>query len=325
MNPQKIISVKYLGIQPTKNITVDNESHLFYANGGIVTSNSHGTGYALIGYQSLFLKTHYPAQFMCALFNFTDREKEDRAGNSILARYVRYCKLRRVRVLPPDVNESEPGFTLTASGDVRWGLTEIKGLGVSAAELLTKRPFATFEEMLSKVEKRKVNKAKVLALIRSGACDAFGKRADLLKRYAELLKLNETEAAALLTDVVKDEVELLGVCLSQHVVPELDPEWMKQYGVLTLDKLSSMQKGLFLARVKGVKKRKGKKSGKEMLVVALHDDAQDVEFFVWQKDIAACEEALVPGKLVTVPLKRFDDGDGLFYCGPKNLMLTIDE
>jgi DNA polymerase III alpha subunit len=325
MKPQKIVSVKCLGVQPTKNITVNSESHLFYANGGIVTSNSHGVAYALIGYQSLFLKTHYPSQFMCALFNFTDREREDNAGNSVLARYVRYCRSRHIKILPPSVNESQTEFSLTDGGDIRWSLSEIKGLGVSAVELLEKRPFASLEDMLSKVEKRKVNKTKIMALIKSGALDEFGKRDEQLFAYAKTLKLDSKEHEELSSDLMKDETELLGVCLSRRVVPELDPKWMEQYGVMPLEKISEMKKGLFLARVKSTKKRKSKSSGKEMMVVSIRDDMCDTEFFVWQKDIEVCEAVLQPGKLVIVPLKKFDDGDALFYCGPKSVLMMIDE
>jgi DNA polymerase-3 subunit alpha len=159
--------------------------------GGYSFNKSHAVGYAMIGYHSLFLKTHYPAQFMCALFNFTDRNKEDRAGNSIIARYVRYCKQRGIKVLPPSVMESGIKFSLTVDGNIRWGLGDIKSVGVAADEIALKQPFVSLDDFLSKVEKRKVNKAKVLALIKAGAFDCFGKRADLIKEYATKMKIKE--------------------------------------------------------------------------------------------------------------------------------------
>jgi len=293
--------------------------------GGYGFNLSHSASYAMIGYHSLFLKTHYPAQFMCALFNFTDRNKEDKAGNSIIARYVRYCKQRGIKVLPPSVMESGIKFSLTVDGNIRWGLGDIKSVGVAADEIALKQPFVSLEDFLDKVEKRKVNKAKVLALIKAGALDCFGKRVDIAKEYATKMKVKEDEMERWVVDPKTDEVDLLGFCISEKVVPDVDPEWMTANCVLTLGEMAEMKKGLFFGRIKDAKKRKSRASGKEMMVASLHDDSHDAEFFVWEKDIAYCEEKLKKGALVVVPLKQFDDGGGWFYCGPKTHLLVIEE
>jgi DNA polymerase III alpha subunit len=262
---------------------------------------------------------------MCALFNFTERNKEDRAGNSIISRYIRYCKQRGVKILPPSVKDSQIKFSLTADGNIRWGLGEIKSIGVAAEEIITKQPFESFNDFLGKIEKRKVNKTKVLALIRSGALDCFGKRADLAKEYAAKMKIKDDELSKWVIDPKADEVDLLGFCISEKVVPDVDPEWMTANSILNLGEMAEMKKGLFFGRVKDAKKRKSRASGKEMMVVSMHDDSHDAEFFIWEKDISNCEEKIQKGKLIVAPLKQFDDGGGWFYCGPKTHLLVIEE
>ena len=65
---------------------------------------------------------------------------------------------------------------------------------------------------------------------------------------------------------------------------KLDPKWLEENNIMPLDKMTDMIKGVFIGRVKEVKRRTAKSSGKDMLVVTLYDDARDTEFFVWQKD-----------------------------------------
>ncbi|HUV39370.1 MAG TPA: DNA polymerase III subunit alpha, partial [Planctomycetota bacterium] len=144
--------------------------------GGYGFNQSHSTAYALIAFQTAFLKAHYPTEFMAALMTYemTDTDK--------LAVYVDECRrTMKIRILPPDINESEAGFTVTDSG-IRFGLAAVKGVGTRGVEGIVEArrgedgPFKSLFDFCSRVDLRVANKAVVEALIKCGAFDRLGGR-----------------------------------------------------------------------------------------------------------------------------------------------------
>lgn len=130
-------------------------------------NKSHAAGYAILAYQTAWLKTHYPHQFMAAtltsVMNDSDR----------VAVFLEECRRMKIKVLPPDINESVVGFTVVEDG-IRFGLAAVKNVGVSAVEAIIEArreggPFKSLGDFLDRVDSRAANKRMVESLIFSGA------------------------------------------------------------------------------------------------------------------------------------------------------------
>jgi len=155
-------------------------------------NKSHSAAYALLAYQTAYLKTHYPVEFFCALMT---SESGDTAK---IIRYMAYCRERGIPVLPPDVNESR--FAFHPSGEaIRFGLSAIKGVGEAAIEVIgiakAEEPFATATDFLSRMDLRKVNKRAVESLVKAGALDSLEPdRGGLFERLPSLMEAAQEAA-----------------------------------------------------------------------------------------------------------------------------------
>jgi DNA polymerase-3 subunit alpha len=296
--------------------------------GGYGFNKSHAASYAMVAYWSLWLKTHFPVQFMVALLNFTDMTKKDKRGNSVLKKYIQYAKKLGVIIAPPDINTSEDSFTLEGNM-IRWGLGMIKNLGKAGAnEVVSKRPFESFPDFCNKVEKRKCNKSKVMALIKSGAFDCFGDREFLINQYlGEIRKEKAYEYVHFDQSERKQaEEELLGMPLSFSLIPDHVYEKIGEYGISRIEELKDTEEGVFLGVIGKIKKTASKKSGNPMWIVEFADDFNDISFFVWEKHFEDLEKKLITGHIMTVPLRKFDiDSDGCFYSGKSKHLLDLSE
>jgi DNA polymerase-3 subunit alpha len=151
----------------------------FFAGYGF--NKSHAVAYALIGYQTAYLKANYPLEFMAALLN-------SRAGDfDKLKQTILDAHNRGLTVRLPDVNRSEVGFSVgdPASGEILYGLAHIKNAGEKVIEQLVEErrrggPFASLYDLCLRVGGRDLNRRLLEALIRSGACDTLGERGMLL-------------------------------------------------------------------------------------------------------------------------------------------------
>lgn len=130
-------------------------------------NKSHAAGYAILAYQTAWLKAHYPHQFMAAtltsVMNDSDR----------VAVFLEECRRMKIKVLPPDINESVVGFTVVEDG-IRFGLAAVKNVGVSAVEAIIEArregvPFKSLGDFLDRVDSGAANKRMVESLIFSGA------------------------------------------------------------------------------------------------------------------------------------------------------------
>jgi DNA polymerase-3 subunit alpha len=138
--------------------------------GGYGFNKSHSAAYALVAYQTAYLKTHYPVEYYSALMT---SESGDTAK---IIRYIAHCRGKGIPILPPDVNESRFAF-LPVGAAIRFGLSAVKGLGESAVEAIlsarAERPFSSVRDFLFRADLRKVNKRAVESLIKSGALDSL--------------------------------------------------------------------------------------------------------------------------------------------------------
>jgi DNA polymerase-3 subunit alpha len=174
----RVVSIEPAGVEETYDLTVDVD-HNFVAD-GIVVHNSHSAAYAMICFQTAFLKANYTIEYMTALLIHM-QGSADKVAAAIVD-----CKKRGLEVLPPDVNESEADFTITADQRIRFGLAAIKNVGRSAVDQIVAErekdgPFASLSDLCERMATAQDVNARALdGLVRSGACDSFGERNQLL-------------------------------------------------------------------------------------------------------------------------------------------------
>lgn len=155
-------------------------------------NKSHSAAYALISYQTAWLKAHYPAEFMAAVLS-SDMEHTDK-----VVFFLEECRLMKLKVLPPDINTSYYKFTVTPKGELCYGLGAIKGLGAPVIEmLLAKREEHMFRDLFDlcyRTDPHKLNRRGLEALIYSGSLDGFGvNRATLLDSLETALSAAEQQ------------------------------------------------------------------------------------------------------------------------------------
>ena len=142
-------------------------------------NKSHSAAYGLVSYQTAYLKTHYPVEFMAALLTSETSKPEN------VVKYISECKEMGISVEPPDVQLS--GAQFTPHGDaIRFGLAAVKNVGGNAIESIMKARaevggrFTSFWEFCEKVDLRVMNKRVIESLIKAGALDSLGKRGQLM-------------------------------------------------------------------------------------------------------------------------------------------------
>jgi DNA polymerase-3 subunit alpha len=157
-------------------------------------NRAHATAYAMIAYQTAWLKTHYPAIFFCTLLTHASKEE--------YPVYIDEAKVFfRLRFLPPDVNKSGSGFVVEGKRGIRYGLAAIKGIGSAACqELVENRPFTSEEHLRKTVIRRRCNVRVIELLRRVGAFESIGTDGD--------------------EDRGQTELELLGTYVTSHPIDQ---------------------------------------------------------------------------------------------------------
>jgi DNA polymerase-3 subunit alpha len=157
------------GVEPKQAEEIFDTIEKFAAYG---FNKSHSAAYGIVTYQTAWLKTHYPVEFMAALLT-SDGDSTDK-----VVRLVAEARAMRITVLPPSVNESALDFT-PGEGAIRFGLGAIKGVGEGAVEAIlaardTDGPFKDLHDFCERVDLKRVNKRVMEALVKCGAFDDFG-------------------------------------------------------------------------------------------------------------------------------------------------------
>ena len=140
--------------------------------GGYGFNKSHSAAYALIAYQTAYLKAHYPVQFMAALLT------QDMGNQDKTIKNIAECREMGIRILPPDLNESQPDFAVV-EGAIRFGLAAVKNVGLKAVESVIEErtaggPFRDLLDFCKRVDGFKVNRRVLESLIQCGAFDFTG-------------------------------------------------------------------------------------------------------------------------------------------------------
>ncbi|HZC01796.1 MAG TPA: DNA polymerase III subunit alpha, partial [Gammaproteobacteria bacterium] len=154
-------------------------------------NRSHSAAYALISYQTAWLKAHYPAAFMAAVLS-SDMDHTDK-----VVALIGECRRMNMAILPPDLTTCDYRFTVAGDNSIRYGLGAIKGVGAAAIEALTSEqkqqgPFQDLFELCRRVDLKKANRRALEALIRAGALDKLGPgRSAMMAALEHALQLAE--------------------------------------------------------------------------------------------------------------------------------------
>jgi DNA polymerase-3 subunit alpha len=194
-------------------------------------NKSHSAAYALVSYQTLWLKAHYPAAFMAAVLS-ADMDNTDK-----VVTLIDECRSMDLAVEPPKVNRSEYRFTIDGPGTVVYGLGAIKGVGESAiASILEARrdgPFRDLWDLCRRVDLHRVNKRVFEALIRAGALDGLGASRDAAGGPNRATLMNLLPAAIQLAEQHQEQqasgqADLFGALLDDPAAAEPDPQLAAQ-------------------------------------------------------------------------------------------------
>ena len=227
-------------------------------------NKSHAACYAVVAYQTAYLKYYYPVEFMASLMTSVI----DNPGK--VAEYILVCRQMGIAILPPDINKGEPGFSVSGKS-IRYGLTAIKGVGHPVADaVIAERKqrgvFKNLQDFLSRMSDTEVNKRNVENFIKAGAFDSLeGTRKQFMSVFVQLMDQNQQNrknnmAGQLsLFDLVDEsekknyeirfpdvgeyskeilltfEKEVLGVYVSGHPLQEYEQLWRRNISNTTAD------------------------------------------------------------------------------------------
>ncbi len=262
-------------------------------------NKSHSVAYSVLSYQTAWLKTHHPAEFMAALLS------SEIGSTDKVVQYINEARELGIEVLPPDVHES--GFKFTVVGDrrIRFGLGAVRNVGAGAIESIINArqdgPFTSLTDFVNRLDTRLCNKRVLESLVAAGGCDAFGPhRAQLVAMLdqalgeAQLLQqeieagqgslFGEATTAEPVVSAVPEvdawteaerlarEKEILGFFISGHPLERFRPlvELFGTRTTATLGEWSEHQVAI-AAVITAVKRQTSKKTGKEYARVVLED------------------------------------------------------
>jgi len=212
------------GVEPTYDIDVPG-ARSFIAN-GVVVHNSHAAAYAIVAYQTAYLKANYPVEFMAALLT------SEMTNTDKIVIHIEECRAMGLDVLPPDVNVSGLRFGV-AGGTIRFGLGAIKNVGEKAIESVvagraSEGPFASLADFCRRVDLQLVNRRVLESLIKAGAFDSLGQsRAQLLAGLDGALEVGQREQRER-EQGQASIFDLMGGAAPVAALPTLDPpvpEW----------------------------------------------------------------------------------------------------
>jgi len=288
-------------------------------------NKAHAACYALIAYQTAYLKAHYPSAFMAALMT-AEQENLDKLTNAI-----KDAESLQINVLPPDVNESFGGFAVAPDKQsVRFGLNAIKNLGKNAVEAIVKSrkadgPYDSITNFLSRMPEGTMNRKSLESLIKAGALDSLADRGQMLAGLETMTRFAAARAedarrgqSSLFGDTMPEETitlppagevdprqkldwerELLGMYVSEHPLSAYSHLMQKFPSLADVVRARDNQAVTFAGLVSLAKKITTRK-GDPMAFVTLEDQHSQIEVIVfptlYQKELALLE----PGTLLQV-------------------------
>ena len=285
-------------------------------------NKSHAAAYAVVSYQTAYLKHYYPVEFMAALMTSV-------IDNSAkVSEYIYTCRQMGIEILPPDINKGEGRFSVDGN-NIRYGLAAIKSVGRPVIEAIVKEreqngPFKHLKDFIERLSGKEVNKRTIESFIKAGALDSLqGTRKQHMVIYVKILdQVNQEKKYSMtgqmsLFDIVSDdqksefdiplpnvgeyeketllafEKEVLGIYVSGHPMEEYEGKWRKNITNTTLDfqideetgrtKVREGSKAIIGGMITG-KTIKNTKTNKTMAFLNVEDLVGTVEVVVFPRD-----------------------------------------
>ncbi|MCR5737434.1 MAG: DNA polymerase III subunit alpha, partial [Eubacterium sp.] len=301
-------------------------------------NKSHAAAYAVVAYQTAYLKYYYPTEFMAAMLTSV----MDVASK--VSEYVYSCRSMGIRILPPDINVGSSGFSADGD-DIRYGLTAIKNVGKNIIDqIVTEREkrgkFVDLEDFISRTASLGVNKRAIENFIKAGAFDSFGAtRKQMMMVYVQIIdgvnqeKKDAMEGQVTLFDFAGDEEketykvqmpnvgeyeneqklefekEVLGIYASGHPLQSQEKKWRKHITNMAIDfvepeegeepKIPDKSK-VTIGGIVSVVTKKFTKSGQQMAFITLEDLVGTVEVIVFPRQFERNRELMEEGKKIFV-------------------------
>lgn len=317
-------------------------------------NKSHAAAYAVVSYQTAWLKYYHPVEFMAALMtSMIDNPPK-------VAEYIYSCRQMGIEILPPDINEGVGNFSVQ-DGKIRYGLAAIKSIGRPVIESIVRErnergKFKTLKDFIERLSGKEVNKRTIESFIKSGAFDGLGgTRKQFMIIYVQIVdQVNQERKYSMagqlsLFDMVDDdqkaefdiplpkvgeyeketrlafEKEVLGVYLTGHPMEEYEEKWRKSISKTTLD--FQLDKETGAAKVHDGAKEiiggiiatlaiKYTKTNKTMAILTLEDLLGTVEVVVFPRDYEKYKEYLQEENKVFIRgrVSEEDDAPSKLIC-----------
>lgn len=317
-------------------------------------NKSHAAAYAVVSYQTAFLKYYYPQEFMAALLTSV------MDNITKVSEYILSCRQMGIAILPPDINEGESGFSVS-KGAIRYGLSAIKSVGRAVVELIIREreengSFRDIEDFVDRMSNKEVNKRTLENFIKSGALDSLpGTRKQKLLVAPELLERRSKERKDTMEgqlslfdfageeekskfqisfpdvgefskeDLLAFEKETLGIYLSGHPLQAYEATWRNNITAVSIDFMvdeetekAAIPDGSYVT-IGGMitgKTVKTTRNNKLMAFITLEDLAGSVEVIVFPKDYESKRELFVEDSKVFIQGRASigDDPVGKLIC-----------
>jgi DNA polymerase-3 subunit alpha len=203
---------KYGGLPPEK---AEELWKLFDPFKGYGFNKAHAASYAMVAYQTAYMKANYPVEFMSVVLT------ADAGDTEKIAASITECKRIGISVLPPNINESLGDFTVITQKAIRFGLYSIKNLGLEIADAVIEErkkngPFKSFSDFLDRIHHRNLNKKSLEALIKSGVMDVLGERNQMLFNVDDALNYNRESVK-----LIQNQNSLFSLMTDNTSVPQL--------------------------------------------------------------------------------------------------------
>ena len=301
-------------------------------------NKAHSTGYALVAFQTAYLKAHYPIEFMAALLTY------EMGDTNKVVEYIEECKRLGIDVRPPDINSSDADFTVVGSGDdggagfLRFGLAAIKGVGQKAVQCIVEAraaggPLANIYDFCERVDVSMVNRGVIDALIKGGAFDSTGavrkaltqvidkalqvgiesqrdRRAGQMNMFGEFGHDAETAPPPPISteewteaEMLAHEKSVLGFYVTKHPLAGRSDVIEKFSsadcaGVDEIDDGVEVILGGMISRIRFQTIKTGRSAGSKLAVLTFEDLSGNIEAVVFSEDLERHRDLIAPDKLV---------------------------
>ena len=317
-------------------------------------NKSHAACYAVVAYQTAYLKYYYPVEFMAALMtSVIDNPRK-------VAEYIMVCRSIGITILPPDINQGERGFSVDGNS-IRYALTAIKSIGRPVIDAVVEErsergPYTNLKDFITRMADKEVNKKAIENFIKAGAFDSLpGTRKQFMSAYVQIMdsivhdKKNNMAGQMSLFDIVDEEEkdaydvklpdvgeyskemmlsfekEVLGIYVSGHPLEEWEALWKKGITNTTADFMLDDENGEPAVRdnasvvVGGMiadKRIKYTKNDKVMAFLQLEDLLGSIEVVVFPRDYERYSAKLTEENKVFVRgrVSLEEDKDGKLIC-----------